>query len=376
MKSVLYILQVFIGLLAIGFARALHIAGFAPRVACFATTSISDLWTPDIWIPGLAERATRRPNLINSGIVTRSPLLNDIASGGGVQATVPFLKEPDYADEPQVEATAPTLNKLGSGKQVATILNRVSATSHEALAGAVSASDPVGFALNVLAGVRLRQRQTTLLNILRGVFGHSDAPGAGTAALKAARLDIFSETGASPTSEKLFSSDAFIDTLSLFGETADDLAGSGVIVCHSAIAAAMLKQDDIDFFRTSEGMPLLRRYKGMTVFVSDLLRRAGTTSGFVYDTFVFRPGAAVMGEKPQVNKVGEVASLVIEEKESTNSVVIYDRTRAVMHVEGTKWTGTPAGQSATNAELATAGNWALAFGDVKNVGVACLRSNG
>lgn len=376
MKIVFHYLYVALGLLFIGLGRAFARAGLPVPVALHATTSISDLWTPEIWIPGIAEAATRRPSLINSGIVTRSPLLDQIASGGGVQANIPFLKEPDYDDEPQVEATKPTVNKLGSGKHIATILNRVSATSHEALAGAVSATDPVGFALNALAGVRLRQRQKTLLNILRGVFGNAAAPGAGSAAFKPLRKDIFLEAGATATGANLFSSDAFIDTLALFGEVSDEMAQRGVIVCHTVVASAMLKADDIDYFKTSEGAPLLRRYKGMQIFVSDLLTRAGGTSGSVYDTYVFMPGAVAMGDKPQINKVGEVASLTQEENAGTNTNEIFDRTRFVLHPNGAKWTGTPAGQSATNAELATEGNWALSYGDVKNVGVCALRTNG
>jgi hypothetical protein len=368
--------KVALGLAAIGFARVCDRAGFQALPVLGATTHISDLWTPDIWIPGMAETVTTRPSLINSGIVARSPQLDQLAAGGGTQANIPFLREPNYADEIQVEGTAPTVNKLSSGKHVATILNRVSATGHEALAGAVSATDPVQFALNTLAGVRLRQRQTTLLNVVRGAFGNAAAPGAGSAALKSLRKDIFLEAGNSATGANLFSSDAFIDTLALLGEVGDELASRGAIVCHSLIAAAMLKADDIDFYRQSEGMPLLRRYKGMAVYVSDLLTRAGGTNGSVFDTYIFLPGAIAMGDKPQSSTVGDVASLTMKEDESTNTVTIFDRTRFVMHPQGCKWTGTPAGQSATNAELATEGNWALSFADVKNVGIACLRTNG
>jgi hypothetical protein len=378
MKIVAHYLMVFFGLLVLGMARAMESCfGVSPiAFAIVEGTTIADLWVPDIWIPGMAERALRRPSLINSGIVVRAPDLDAVASGGGQAANIPFLKEPDYDDEVQEEDKEPTVNKITSDKHVAPILNRVSATGHHALAGAVSGTDPVQFALNALAGVRLRQRQKTLLNILRGVFGNAAGPDAGAAALKALRKDIFIEAGAGAGAANLFSSDAFIDTLGLYGEVSDELAQRGVIVCHSKIASAMLKADDIDYFKTSEGAPLARRYKGMQIYISDLLTRAGTASGSVFDTYVFLPGAVAMGDKPQTSKIGEVSSLTQKADAGPNSVKTYDRTRFVMHVQGTRWKGVPVKQSASNAELATEGNWELAFGDVKNVSVCCLRTNG
>ncbi len=376
MRYISHFFTVLLGLIVIGLGKFFDAFGIHFPIVASLGTAIADLWTPDVWIPGLAEQSTVRPSLINSGIAVRNAQLTEVASGGGITANVPFFKEPNFADEIQVQGTAPTKNVLTSGKQIAPILNRVSASSYEALAGGVSGTDPVAYALNVMAGIRLRQRQTALLNILRGVFGNAAAPNAGSAAFKANRSDIFLEAGASPAAGQLFSSDAFIDALSLLGEAGDEVATDGVIVCHSLIAAGMLKGDDIDYFRTSEGLPMLRRYKGMAVFVSDLLKRAGGTSGSVYDTYAFLPGAVGTGDKPQTNVIGDVASLTTKDEASTNTNEIYDRTRFVLHPQGAKWTGTPAGQSATNAELATEGNWALAYGDVKNVRMVCLRTNG
>lgn len=340
-----------------------------------AFTTISDLWTPAVWIPGLAERSTVRPSLINSGIAARNPEIESAASGGGTQANIPFLKTPNFDDEIQAQNTDITINAIGSGLQVAPILNRGSGLGSEALAGAVSATDPVGFVLDSIADLRLRQRQKTLLNILRGVFGFAAAPGAGSAAFKAMRSDIFIEAGATATAANLFSSDAFIDVAGLFGELGD-LLERGAVVAHSKVVSAMKKQDDVTTIRDSEGKIVMHTYKGLPLFVSDLLVRAGGTSGFVYDTYLILPAAVATGEKPQVNQVGQTASLLMHENAIKNQVAVLDRNRFILHPQGAKWQGTPAGNSATNAELATEGNWALAFGDVKNVGIACLRTNG
>jgi hypothetical protein len=55
---------------------------------------------------------------------------------------------------------------------------------------------------------------------------------------------------------------------------------------------------------------------------------------------------------------------------------IYDRSRFIIHPNGMRWTGVPAGQSASNSEFATAGNWALDYETSDRVGITCLRSNG
>ena len=56
--------------------------------------------------------------------------------------------------------------------------------------------------------------------------------------------------------------------------------------------------------------------------------------------------------------------------------LIYDRTRFVLHTNGLRWTGNPAGHSASNAELQTPGNWALAWTTPNRVGAVCFRTNG
>ncbi|HYC65869.1 MAG TPA: hypothetical protein VEC14_14160 [Reyranellaceae bacterium] len=379
------------GIVAGGFLAAEALLGFEVAVLLFglllvsgmpkasytlgAHTNVANLWTPAIWVQGMAERVTTRPSLINSGIMARDRIIQEAAEGPGTKIEIPFIKEPNISDGIQVENNDVTIDNLTSGKQTAAILNRRWGIGNTALSKAVSGADPLRAALDFMSDIRLRQRQVTLLNILRGVFGFAAAPGAGAAAFKPMRRDIFSETGAAPTAEKLFSSDEFVKTLGLFGEVKDNL-DSCAIVCHSAIEQAMLLQDDITFIRDSEGNKRIKTYKGAPVFVSDLLSRAGTVSGTVYDIYIFLPGAIAYGEKPQTSEVGEVAALLKVEDAKQNNVGYADYTRFIMHPQGAAWTGNPAGQSATNAELATEGNWSLAYGDAKNVRVACLRTNG
>ena len=343
---------------------------------------IANLWTPDIWIQQIRERAATYPALISLPIVISSDLFNQIASGPGVSANLPYYKDiTDQADAIQVESTAPSMQNITAGRQVSPILNREIGNDATGLAAQVSGAspDPAGEFQQQLATRRQKQRQTTLINILRGVFGFSTAP-AGAGAMSAVRSDYFSETGANPAASLLIDQNKFIDSVALMGENADTISGG--ILMHPNIRAALLKQDQISFeqYSNQEGIRL-ETYKGLRVFISANLRRAGGVSGFVYDTYVFTPGVVAWGEKVQTGGTPadpkiDVASLNYVANAQTNIEGIIDRSRFMLHVNGTRWGGTPAGQSATNAELATVGNWTLDYASADRVGIICVRSNG
>ena len=345
-----------------------------------AYTAIADLWTPDIWITGANEKMNTLPSLISSPIVKRVPEFDALAEGGGVTVNVPYFRDiTDQADAPQVEATQPTMQKLGSGKQIATMLNRETGLASSSLAAAVSGADPVANILSQIAVRRQKQRQSTLVNIARGIFGFANGPG-GAGALAGVRNDVFLENGANPASNQLISPFVFADTIALLGELADTTIGGGILM-HPLIRASLIKQDQIAFehYSTQEGTKL-ETYKGYRVFVSNLLVRKGVNGGFVFDTYIFAPGVFAWGEKPQIDgaQKADAASMRLWVNPQTNVEEIYDRTRFLIHPNGLRWTGQAgiAGQSPANSELANAGNWTLDYLTPDRVGMVCLRSNG
>ena len=342
-------------------------------------TSIANLWTPDIWIRGANERMNTLPSLISSPIVKRVPEFDALAEGGGITVNIPYFRDiTDQADASQVEGVQPAMQNLTSGKQIAPIFNRESGLASSSLAASVSGSDPVANILSQIAMRRQKQRQVTLVNILRGIFGTTSAPNAATGALYAVRNDVFLEAGANPASNQLVSPFVFIDTLGKLGELADTTIGGGILM-HPLMRASLLKQDQISFQHySSQAGVEMETYKGYRVFVSNLLYRSGTGGGYVFDTYIFAPGVFAWGEKPQVDgaQKADAASMRVWVNPQLNVEEIYDRTRFLLHPNGLRWVGTPAGQSATNAELATPGNWSLDYSTADRVGIVCLRSNG
>ena len=339
--------------------------------ANFAMTSIADLWVPEITIQGLAERVLKQSNLLTTDVVVRSDIFQQIAEGAGTESLIPFFREPDFEDEVQKEGTEPTINALDSGRQKCPILNRVGAIGGTALAAVVSGSDPMGYALLNLAGVRLRQRERTLKSILDGLFGgaFSDIKYPGAV-----------EAEADVTADNLIDAPMINAAEELFGEGLEQLEG-GVFWCHPHILTKLKDQDLIETVKPSESNPItLHYYGGMRVFTNKSLVRGGTTSGKVYQTYLLQPRTIATGDKPQVGYAGgqaeSVASLTFWDDPKTNDSKIYDRTRFVLQPAGARWKGDPAGQSATNEELATAGNWELAFSEAAKVGIVLLETNG
>jgi hypothetical protein len=339
-------------------------------------TQISDLWVPDVWVAGMQEKQATFPSIFTSGIVSPNGELQAVATGAGNSANVPFFKDiTDQDDEVQVEDTAPsTDNKITASKMVCPILNRVCMNSATALSAQVSGGDPVDRMVAAMTARRLKQRQKTLLSILRGVFGSYGAA-AGAGALSALRVDKFDESGNGASADQLMSVDLFIDSKALMGELSDDLRNGGMFI-HPNVLAALEKADVTAFKEKSMGSYTIKTYREIPLYVSESLCRVGTTNGYVYETYLIGNGTVGYGEKAQLGDVIDVASLQLETVKGKNNEIIYDRTRFVLHPNGMKWKGTPAGQSATNAELATVGNWENTFASANRCGMVCIRTNG
>lgn len=346
---------------------------------------IADLWIPDVWVDAMRERQATFPALFNSGIVMRSDLMDTIATGAGKDANFPFLKDiTDQDDEIQVENTGPVNDNGQPGDvQVFPILNRVTKNSVTALAAQVSGAEPMIAIIDQLTMRRLKQRQKTLLAMLRGVFGTGATAANVAAALAAVRLggtaaEPFIENGLQATGDNLIDPDKFIDASALLGELEDDLK-NGCILLHPNVKARLRKLDRLNFHTTvmqSELPWTIETYCGIPIFTSAALVRDGAQGGYVYDTYLITKGTVGYGEKPQQGDTRDVASLAYFFDRNLNNDLIWDRTRFMMGINGLKWTGNPAGQSATNAELQTAANWGLVFQSANRVGAACIRTNG
>lgn len=339
-----------------------------------ARDAISDLWVPAIWTPAIFERTLKLPSIFNSRVVVRSPRLTELASGAGQTFNIPHWRDfSDQADAIQAQDTATTVTVMGSGKQIGVALNREWGNGIEALAAQHTGSTAEEALINVYDAIgvrRLKSYQRALIYSLRGFC----------ASAASAIVNNIAEEDADYTvdSTNYIDSDVIIDAAKLLGEAKSELNG-GIILMHSTVEGNLRKQDSNAFVQASiDGGVTITRYKGMEVVISDELTRAGTGSPAttVYETYLFTPGTVGFGEKPQSNRIGDVASLVLDGDAAKNNQSLYDRVRYLVHINGSKFTGTPSGESPTNAELATSGSWGLAFQTASRCGFTQIRSNG
>ncbi|MCZ7635746.1 MAG: hypothetical protein M5U12_06695 [Verrucomicrobia bacterium] len=174
----------------------------------------------------MREKLATRPSLFNSPVVSPNPKATQLASGPGETAVIPFWKDiTDQSDEVQKEDTAPAVdNVITAGIMKAVACNRVTKNSSTALAAAVSGGEPVGEMVAQMATRRLKQRQTTLLAMLRAAFGSgAGGPNNTDGCLHALKVDRFTEAGDGAAPDHVMNVDTFINAKSLMGEMMDNL---------------------------------------------------------------------------------------------------------------------------------------------------------
>lgn len=349
-------------------------------------TLVSNLFTPERWAAATVQAQATFASIFTSGVVRRLPEFDALASGGGVNATVPvFADITDQSDEIQVENAGPTTdNLITASGMVGVFCSRQTKNSFTATAAGISgvgrAEDLATVVLEQVIQRRLKQRQTTMLHMLRGAFGTSPGAALGNAApLASMRITAADESGNDATSGQTFSGDLFISAKAMLGELADAIQ-FGAFFCHPAIRAALEKADK-DSFKSGvvSGLPYgITTYRGVPIFTSSLLARAGTTNGLVYDSYLVWPGRFGYGERPQVLDEVAVAALQSVPDFDLNVLKVIDRTRFLLHLNGMKWVGTPVNPNGgpANVELAAFTNWQLALSSANRVGAVCIVTNG
>lgn len=334
--------------------------------------NLIEAYDPVVWKATLEEKTKAAWSLANSPVLKAVDELKAVAEGPGSGVQLGFFRDiTEQDDEVQVERTEPTTQGLGTGKQIVKKLLRVVKNDATAEARDLGHDDPLGTFLTRRATRRLALTQKKMVAILTGVFGTS---------LAANSVDHFSETSNSDV-DKVWQEDYFFDAKSTLGPLQMSLSG-GAIFVHSVIYAAMEKADAIAFVKPSEGPAFIATWKGLPIYIDDSLVRNGTTSGKVYSSYIIAAGAFGHGlaDQPFYDLGAKfnpsVSHFALDGDVKLNVLGIYDRTAEVIHLDGVSFTGSVAGGSATNAELATANKWTLAYDSAKKVAAVRIRTNG
>lgn len=336
-----------------------------------ATTQLSDIIDVTVFQDLPAVNSPELSAFYQSGVVTNSPLLNQLASAAGKTAELPFWKDLDADSAPNNSNDNPadiaTADKVIQGEQISRklFLNKGWSTSDLAseLAMGPKSMDHIRSRTDTYW---TRQWQRYLIAVTNGVLADNVANDSGDMV-----IDVAAESISAQTTDTKFSRSNFTAAAFTLG---DAFTQTGAIAVHSQVYKQMVDQDDIDFIPDSKGLMTIPTYMGKRVIVDDgMTVTAGTTDGFKYTTVLFGDGAIGYGEgMPEV-------PVELEREASQGKgggiATLWTRKTYLLHPFGFKYTGTPAdGYSPTMAELATAGSFDRVV-ERKNVPLAFLVTN-
>lgn len=315
-----------------------------------ATTRLSDIIDVTVFRDLPQIDGPEKTAFFDSGVVLRNGLLDELARSAGKTAELPFWNDLDASAEVNYTddnpATTATPQKVTQGEQIAR-----KAFVNQGWQSADLASE-LALGGTAMEAVRartdryfMRQWQRRLVAATNGVLADNVANDSGDMV-----VDVAVEAIASQTADTRFNRDVFTEAVYTLGDAASDLTA---ITVHSAVMTQMVKNDDITFIPDSQGNLTIPTYMGLRVIVDDgMTVTAGSTDGFKYTSVIYGPGAFGYG-------VGAPETPVEVEREAAQGngggiETLWVRNTWILHPFGFQQTGTPSGESFTQAELAAA----------------------
>lgn len=312
------------------------------------STKIADVIVPEVFNPYVIERTAELSALVRSGIVVRNPELDALATAGGKLINMPYWKDLTGDDEVLDDNGALTPDKITAGQDVAALLMRGKAWSVNDLAKALSGDDPMRAIGDLVAEYWARQRQKTLLSILKGVFASSTMSG-----------NVHDISALEGNLAKI-SGPSFIVAKNKLGDASDKLTA---VVMHSAVFTALEQQNLISYIPNSQGIVEFPTYMNKRVIVDD----GCPLDVDVYTTYLFGEGAIGEGNgQAPVPTETDRDSLAGED-------ILINRQHFLLHPRGVKFTNTSVSKaSPSNSELAKEANWSRVY-ENKNIRIVAFK---
>lgn len=311
-------------------------------------TKIADVIVPEVFNPYVIERTAELSALVKCGIIVRDEELDKLALAGGRLINMPYWKDLNGDDEVLDDNGALTPGKITAGQDVAALLMRGKAWSVNDLATALSGDDPMKAIGDLVAEYWARQRQKTLLAVLKGVFASSTMSG-NVHDISSLEGDLAKINGTS-----------FIDAKTKLGDASDKLTA---VAMHSTVFAELEKQNLIQYIPNSQGVVDFPSYLGRKVIVDDGCPKDGD----VYTTYLFGQGAIGEG-----NGAAPVPTETDRDSLAGEDILI-NRQHFLLHPRGVKFTDTSvAKKSPSNAELANQANWSRVY-ENKNIRIVAFK---
>lgn len=316
-----------------------------------AASALSDLVLPEDFHDDVLNGATDTSVFFDSGVVADVTAEMDILPTKGT-AIMPFWNDLSGSSQLAHNGVNLTVNAVTQGQDKAAVLSRAQVFGSQDLAAAFKGSDPVSFIQARFSAYWGREfDRIALQNLLAAM-----ATTVSGASMVANVFDISALSG----SASIITSESMIDAAGVLGDFAERFTA---VAMHSAVERKLQKLDLIDDTPDSEGVPI-KSYRGRAVIVTD---RLAPTSG-VYPTLFLGEGAlAYCRGAPK-----RPAEIHREPLLNGGEEYVVNRHIFTMHPRGIAYTGSIAGNTATDAELATAAKWSRAW-SAKNIAIGVFK---
>lgn len=335
---------------------------------------------PSEFLPHVVEYSTKNSALIQSGIVIRDSVFDDIAKQGGKTVTMPFWKDVDQDSQVVQDDADTTIYNISQSGDVAVKLMRENGWGASDLVAALAGDDPIDRLASMIGGYWARDDQRTLLKILDGVFADNADNDSSDLILDKSVADLDNAT-----SDNYMSGGLLIDAKAKLGDAHGKLTA---IAMHSVPFFKLEKAGFVEYVTavTDESTPvtttstiqkpvdLMRNgiptIFGRRVIVDDGITPVAVTGGYKYKTYLFGNGAFAMGEGMPKTPL-EVFRTPLRGIDN----VIYRRD-FILHPRGIKFTSTTVtDETPSNANLALSANWDRVW-DKKNIRMVQVLTNG
>lgn len=284
---------------------------------------------------------------LRSGIAATDPVIAARcaqAGFGGKTVNMPFWGDLTGDDNVSSDTGDIEISRIAAGQDVAVVTRRDKAFGITDLAVDLAGADPMGWIASRLGAYWAKRDNVKVIQTLKGIFASG---GAGANLV----YDISGESGTGALLDK----DTLIWAAQLLGDQKANLTAVAMNSAAEAFLASLDAQSTL--YRPSDARGTLPTYNGKSIVMDDNLGYDPSTK--VAEIYLFGAGAVALNDCPSKNpfEAGR------DPLKNGGEDYVVSRHAGIAHVRGIKWTGTPAGASPTNAELATAANWTKVYDD-------------
>jgi len=335
-----------------------------------AAVLLSDVYEPVTFNQAVQEAAIEVNAFVSSGVLLSDPRIDEMASIGGHIGDLPFYNgltndEPDYSSDDPASFSTPA--KITDEKQIFRKAMMNKAWSTMDLSRELALSDPLGAITSRIGHYWSTMLSRRLIQSSLGVLADNVAADSSDML-----YTIATDAAATATAAEKISAEAVIAAAATMGDAASGLTA---IAMHSVVYNTLQTNNLIDFIPDARGEVKFATYLGYVVVVDDAMPAVAGSNRITYTSVLFNGGSYAHGVGTPT--VPSELDRVPSSGDGGGQDIIYSRRTDIVHPYGFAFiSGSVAGDSATEAELAAAANWNRVYANRKNIGLAFLQTNG